>query len=126
MKIKELSYLFIAVTFSLVTTVSCSAMEHKQEMKTGKMEKTEKHMQMKKGEFKSSAVIKQVQQKLTDRGYDVGPIDGLLGPRTSKALHKFQGANNLTTTGRVNLATLDQLGIDPEMAEEWEQEAFAE
>ncbi|MGB3137227.1 MAG: peptidoglycan-binding domain-containing protein [Nodosilinea sp.] len=33
---------------------------------------------------------RQVQQQLTKRGYDPGPVDGVAGPKTQNALRKFQ------------------------------------
>lgn len=33
---------------------------------------------------------RQVQQQLAKRGYDPGPVDGVAGPKTQRALRKFQ------------------------------------
>ncbi|MGB3201762.1 MAG: peptidoglycan-binding domain-containing protein [Nodosilinea sp.] len=33
---------------------------------------------------------RQVQQQLAQRGYDPGPVDGVAGPKTQRALRKFQ------------------------------------
>lgn len=35
---------------------------------------------------------RQVQQQLTKRGYDPGPVDGVAGPKTQRALRNFQQA----------------------------------
>lgn len=38
-------------------------------------------------------VVKEIQQKLKERGYDPGPIDGDLGPKTLAAMKKLLSAN---------------------------------
>ena len=53
-------------------------------------------------------VIK-VQQKLKDRGYDPGDIDGSWGEMTSKALLEFQKDLNITKTGWIDIKTRDLL-----------------
>ena len=43
--------------------------------------------------------IETIQHRLVDLGYDVGPTDGLLGPRTRAALRAFQADRRLPITG---------------------------
>jgi hypothetical protein len=52
-----------------------------------------------------------VQVELKRRGYYKGDIDGQMGPGTSKAISKYQGASGLQVTGSVNQALLVSLGI---------------
>ena len=42
---------------------------------------------------------KEIQRGLKRRGYDPGPVDGLLGRRTARALRKFQADHGLAVTG---------------------------
>ena len=56
-------------------------------------------------------LITKVQSALKDKGLDPGPIDGLMGPRTSRALRDFQIQNDIQVTGEINKGTLDRLGI---------------
>ncbi len=56
--------------------------------------------------------IRKAQQHLRSRGYQAGTADGLMGPQTISALRRYQSANGLTVTGKVDLDTLDSLGID--------------
>lgn len=51
----------------------------------------------------SAHTVKQVQQKLIDEGYDVGPdgADGFGGKNTSKAVAKFEADHVLVVTGRI-------------------------
>lgn len=51
------------------------------------------------------------QRALSARGYDAGPPDGVLGPRSRVAIQKFQTSNNLSPTGELSSATLELLGI---------------
>ena len=48
-----------------------------------------------------SPLIARVQRKLKRLGYDPGPVDGRLGPSTRAALRKFQRANNMPPTGKI-------------------------
>lgn len=53
--------------------------------------------------------IQELQQALKDEGFDPGPVDGDLGPRTREAIRAFQKANGLTVDGIVGSATLGAL-----------------
>ena len=60
-----------------------------------------------------SAAVRAAQQTLGKHGIDVGPIDGILGPRTRAALRSFQQQQQLTETGKLDadtLRALDALG----------------
>lgn len=46
--------------------------------------------------------IRQVQSALQKAGFDPGPIDGKLGPKTKKAIKKFQKSKGLTQNGEVD------------------------
>jgi peptidoglycan hydrolase-like protein with peptidoglycan-binding domain len=51
-----------------------------------------------------------LQGRLAALGYNVGPIDGILGQRTRSALSAFQFAQGLQGTGQLDQATRDKLG----------------
>jgi peptidoglycan hydrolase-like protein with peptidoglycan-binding domain len=56
--------------------------------------------------------IKQVQARLRDDGYyKQGPVDGLWGDGTQSAVRNFQRDHSLSTTGRLDVATLEALNI---------------
>lgn len=55
--------------------------------------------------------VQQIQLALIARGYDPGPADGHLGPKTVGALSAFQEANGLTASGYVDAATVAALGV---------------
>jgi peptidoglycan hydrolase-like protein with peptidoglycan-binding domain len=59
----------------------------------------------------SGATTREVQRKLTQRGYRPGTPDGVMGRATRAALMDFQRAENLTVTGRADRQTLAALGI---------------
>ena len=50
-----------------------------------------------------------VQGRLLALGFDPGPIDGVMGPRTGAALVAFQRHRRLPRSGRADTATLDRL-----------------
>lgn len=53
------------------------------------------------------------QRALNARGYDAGPPDGVLGPRSRVAIRSFQTASDLGASGTLDAATLQRLGVTP-------------
>ncbi len=60
----------------------------------------------------SDGQVLKVQRKLFFRGYQPGPCDGVLGPRTVRALESFQVEHGLRDTGTFTEDTLMVLGVD--------------
>ena len=58
---------------------------------------------------KPSRSVRQVQELLAKLGYDPGPLDGLLGAWTRKAIREYQRAAGLRVTGRVTKRLIAQL-----------------
>jgi peptidoglycan hydrolase-like protein with peptidoglycan-binding domain len=58
--------------------------------------------------------IKKVQETLRDKGYNPGPIDGVLGPQTRGAISQYQKSENLPDTGHLDAQTAGKLGVGPE------------
>jgi Putative peptidoglycan binding domain len=59
----------------------------------------------------SRHTIVAVQQLLYQLGYYDGPIDGVIGPQTAKAVRWFQSVDTLSVTGQIDSPTLKALGI---------------
>ncbi|HHW02085.1 MAG TPA: peptidoglycan-binding protein [Thermoanaerobacterales bacterium] len=53
--------------------------------------------------------VRELQSKLQSLGYNVGPIDGIFGPLTEKAVKQFQKDNGLKVDGIVGPQTYDML-----------------
>lgn len=53
--------------------------------------------------------IASVQRRLSELGFEPGPVDGLMGPRTRKAVSAFQRANSLSADGQLGAKTLNAL-----------------
>lgn len=53
--------------------------------------------------------VRSAQMALKDKGFDPGPIDGVMGPRTSAAIRDFQQAENLTASGQLDAETRSKL-----------------
>ncbi len=69
-----------------------------------------------KGAFKKSEDrvasnddVTAAQQALKDKGFDPGPIDGRMGPRTHAAISDFQKKEGLKVTGRLDSDTKSHL-----------------
>jgi peptidoglycan hydrolase-like protein with peptidoglycan-binding domain len=56
--------------------------------------------------------VRQAQQQLQQRGFDVGQVDGQLGATTQQALRDFQQTQGLQPTGRLDRQTLAALGVE--------------
>ncbi len=54
-------------------------------------------------------LIRRVQSSLKDKGFDPGPIDGMMGRRTSDALSAFQRSQGLEQTGAIGPRTMRAL-----------------
>ena len=57
------------------------------------------------------ARVESVQRRLTELGYEPGPADGLMGPRTRDAVRALQRDRGLPRSGRIDDATLEALGL---------------
>lgn len=60
-------------------------------------------------ESQESPAARTAQEILVQRGYDIGEVDGLWGPRSSAALKDLQTQLGLEPTGRPDAATLEAL-----------------
>ena len=60
--------------------------------------------------------VRLLQQRLVALGYEVGPIDGVLGASTKEAIRQFQRSNDLEVTGEVNAALAMALFADNDPA----------
>ena len=58
--------------------------------------------------------VRDVQEALDKQGFDAGPVNGVLGPRTRAALQKFQSSKGLPASGEPDEQTLANLGISVE------------
>jgi peptidoglycan hydrolase-like protein with peptidoglycan-binding domain len=53
--------------------------------------------------------VSQIQQALNDQGYNVGAVDGQMGPKTRAALKQFQQAKGLQASGKLDQQTVAML-----------------
>ena len=58
----------------------------------------------------STDMVRNIQRSLKDKGYNPGPIDGVLGVQTQTALKQYQTDNTLPI-GNLNIKTLEHLGV---------------
>jgi peptidoglycan hydrolase-like protein with peptidoglycan-binding domain len=63
--------------------------------------------------YKSSTggntTVRDIQAGLQRLGYDPGPADGRMGPRTSAAIRKYQQDNGMAVDGQPSQAVLDSI-----------------
>ena len=53
-----------------------------------------------------------MQTTLIQQGFDIGEVDGRLGPHTERALMEFQKRQGLQATGHIDQRTVEALGIN--------------
>jgi peptidoglycan hydrolase-like protein with peptidoglycan-binding domain len=56
-----------------------------------------------------SGLVRDTQVGLNRLGYDAGPADGVMGPRTRQAIRTFQANNGLPVDGRPSEALLEEI-----------------
>lgn len=56
-------------------------------------------------------LIRAVQGKLNEKGFDSGVADGLMGPKTKAAIKAFQYAKDLPVDGKISDNLLKALGF---------------
>lgn len=61
----------------------------------------------------SRAERREVQQRLVERGFDIGAVDGMIGPRTRAAIEAFQASAGLPVDGRAGARVLKALKDAP-------------
>ena len=76
--------------------------------------------------------VSELQNALKEKGFAVGRVDGIVGPKTMSAIRNFQSQEGLTATGQPDLQTLKALGLEvgeqefmgvsPEFGEERQQQ----
>ncbi|GAA0581038.1 hypothetical protein GCM10009416_19420 [Craurococcus roseus] len=61
----------------------------------------------------SRAAVRNVQSRLRALGFYRGQVDGAWGAGTQAAIERFQQGRGLQSTGQINPATAQALGLDP-------------
>ncbi|NKN32767.1 hypothetical protein HF203_05985 [Marichromatium bheemlicum] len=61
----------------------------------------------------SNALVRRVQRWLVAHGFDPGPIDGLIGPRTRAAIRAFERAQGQPARGAIDFVLLERLSTPP-------------
>ena len=60
-----------------------------------------------------SGLVRQVQQKLHEHGFDAGPVNGDLNSKTQAAIAQFQLSIPMPVNGMLDEPTLAALGVGP-------------
>jgi hypothetical protein len=59
------------------------------------------------------ATVREIQAELQRRGYNVGPVDGRLGPRTRTAIREYEQRNGLPADGSPSPSLRDHMQSHP-------------
>ena len=63
-----------------------------------------------KGSASAVSSVQKAQVLLNERGFNVGTPDGLMGPKTQRAIMEFQRGAGLAITGKINPKLIQALG----------------
>jgi len=63
------------------------------------------------GYSNNGSIVSSVQASLANQGYYDGPVDGMMGRGTRRAIANYQGDHNLNVTGHINDDLLESLQI---------------
>lgn len=66
-------------------------------------------IELRLGDLNPTHAISGAQARLTNLGFDCGPIDGIFGPLTRNAIKRFQKAAGLPPTGELDAPTMQEL-----------------
>lgn len=66
------------------------------------------------GQQLDQKTVREMQKKLNEEGFNAGPEDGIMGPKTRSALQEFQREEDLVASGQPDQETLEALDIDVE------------
>jgi peptidoglycan hydrolase-like protein with peptidoglycan-binding domain len=91
-------------------SLACSAAYAQDQQQHSQSDQTMSESQH-SGTAMSPQMIRQVQQKLNQEGFDAGSVDGVWGPETKEALKNFQKKQGLPETGNLDKETLSALDI---------------
>lgn len=56
-------------------------------------------------------LIRSIQRKLSENGFDVGPADGIPGPNTKKGIKDFQRSKGLNVDGEISDQLIRELEL---------------
>lgn len=54
-------------------------------------------------------IVTKVQKRLLDLGYDPGPVDGCMGPKTTEAIRAYQSDNQIPPSGDITSELVESL-----------------
>lgn len=122
-------------TIELVNSLGLSQIIKGQSQQQGQQQSQQWAQEEAQGEgtplYVSTAYVRQIQQKLNEKGYNVGATDGLWGESTKQAAANFQQAAGLEPSGQLTTNLLEQLGLAQQIMQagqqgkqdqKWEQE----
>jgi peptidoglycan hydrolase-like protein with peptidoglycan-binding domain len=76
------------------------------------------HREGRTGDRVAMTDTRAAQEALKTQGFDPGPVDGRMGPRTRAAISDYQRRENLPVTGMLDSATMAKLNVRSSRADE--------
>jgi len=108
---------FIAGLFFAGQGLGTGEYEHGKAAGSGSAMMEETHQSEMAAHSLDNEQVRELQKILTDRGFEAGPVDGIIGPRTTQALRNFQESEGLAVSGNPDENTLKALAPDAETQE---------
>ncbi len=77
-----------------------------------KNESTEQSLTTGPASFTEPELVTKVQRRLNELGYQTGPVDGVIGPLTHRAIRAFQLEEGIEPDGRIRSDLINRLGLE--------------
>lgn len=58
-----------------------------------------------------SNLVRAIQRRLKELGFDPGPVDGIYGPKTKNGIMEFQRFKNFKVDGKISNKLIGELGL---------------
>ena len=100
----------VAIAAALCTS-AFAADQTKQPPRTQSVNEGSAHAQPRHAQSQPPELIRQVQQRLNSRGFDVGTVDGKWSLATQEGVKRFQAQQGMIPTGQLDETTLGALGL---------------
>jgi peptidoglycan hydrolase-like protein with peptidoglycan-binding domain len=103
--------IFIAVAAMFSAAAIAGGGQHSSSQGASSEQHSQQGATQQQSQSQNPETVKQVQEKLSAAGLDVGQPDGKIGPKTQAALKQFQEKEGLQASGQLDQETLAALEI---------------
>jgi peptidoglycan hydrolase-like protein with peptidoglycan-binding domain len=105
------SQIIVAIAAALAASAFAAEGQRAQPPRTQSANEGSAHAQPRHAQSQPPELIRQVQQRLNSRGFDIGTVDGKWSLTTQEGVKRFQAQQGMVPTGQLDDTTLGALGL---------------